>query len=69
MAINKLKQLSCTHRYIIYGRARACYLSTGDKADNRKSREYYMICSKCKKHIEVVKDWKTIEMDDKCYFE
>lgn len=64
-----IKRLLCNHKYIIHARLKPCYISCGDEHQERKSREYYLICSKCNNTITVIKDWQAIEIDRDNYFE
>ena len=55
--MGKLKQLFCNHKYIMYLDIKPCYISCGDKVQDRKSKKYYMTCCKCDKEMEVIKHW------------
>jgi len=64
-----IKKLFCNHKYIMYSKTKPYYISCGDEWQDRKSREYYMVCSKCGKSISVIKDWSSIDTDKQDYWE
>lgn len=59
----RIKQLFCNHKYILNCSIEPYYLTYGDENSNRKSVRYYMYCCKCSKKIEIIKDWKSDEIE------
>lgn len=59
----RLKQLFCSHNYIVYVKPEPVYLSVGDEAQGRKSYEYYMTCSNCGNEMTLYKNWHTIDIE------
>ena len=57
----KLRQLFCSHFYIVRKHSKPFYVSSGDEYHDRQSDHYYLHCPKCDHTIDVIMHWSTKE--------